>query len=233
MIEYVVPGNIDDRILLRTAELLNNGGLVALPTDTSWSLGCSLASKAGIKKLKSLSGERDERHFTLLCAGISQFGELCSLDNTRFRLIKRLSPGPYTFILKTLPGTEKILDIRRREVGIRIPGHPIPLALIRALEFPLYSITAKQSMIGREDRGNREDRKSREVERDQGKDDDGDSLEIPEEDLFEADWELESIEGIDRIISGDEEQNRIFSTILDITGDEVRVLRRGAGPWPV
>ncbi|MDR3172729.1 MAG: Sua5/YciO/YrdC/YwlC family protein, partial [Treponema sp.] len=92
MIEYVTPGNIDDRILAKTVRLLNNGGLAALPTDTSWALVCSLQSKAGIKKLKSLSGERDERHFTLLCADISQFGELCSLDNTRFRLIKRLSP---------------------------------------------------------------------------------------------------------------------------------------------
>jgi tRNA threonylcarbamoyl adenosine modification protein (Sua5/YciO/YrdC/YwlC family) len=223
MIEYVVPGNIDDRILARAANLLNDGGLLALPTDTSWSITCSLKSKAGIRKLKSLSGERDERHFTLLCADISQFGELCSLDNTRFRLIKRLSPGPYTFILKTLPGTEKILDIRRREVGIRIPDHPIPLALIKVLEFPLYSITAKQSMIA--------DR--RETDRNRGKDDDTGNLEIPEEDLFEADWELESVEGLDLIISGEEEQTRTFSTILDITEEEVRILRQGAGLWPV
>jgi tRNA threonylcarbamoyl adenosine modification protein (Sua5/YciO/YrdC/YwlC family) len=216
MIEYVTPGNIDDRVLTKAVRVLNNGGLAALPTDTSWALVCSLRSKTGIKKLKSLSAERDERRFTLLCADISQFGELCSIDNTRFRLIKRLSPGPYTFILKTLPGTEKILDIRRREVGIRIPDHPIPLALIRTLAFPLYSITAKQSMTG----GG------------QGRDP-GEGLEIPEEDLFEADWELEAIEGLDLIISGDEEQTRAFSTVLDISGDEVQILRRGAGQWPV
>src|SRR5215469_6450268 len=146
MIEYVVPLNIDDRVLARAARILESGGLVALPTDTSWSLVCSLKSPAGIKKLRKLSGERDERHFTLLCSDISQFGELCSLDNTRFRLIKRLSPGPYVFILKTLLGTEKALDIRRREVGVRIPGHPIPLTLIKTLNNPLYSITAKKSM---------------------------------------------------------------------------------------
>jgi tRNA threonylcarbamoyl adenosine modification protein (Sua5/YciO/YrdC/YwlC family) len=215
MIEYVTPGNIDDRVLVKAARVLNDGGLAALPTDTSWALVCSLQSKRGIKKLKSLSAERDERRFTLLCADISQFGELCSIDNTRFRLIKRLSPGPYTFILKTLPGTEKILDIRRREVGIRIPDHPIALALIRTLAFPLYSITAKQSMAGGQGR------------------DSGEGLEIPEEDLFEADWELEAIEGLDLIISGDEEQTRTFSTVLDISGDEVQILRRGAGQWPV
>jgi tRNA threonylcarbamoyl adenosine modification protein (Sua5/YciO/YrdC/YwlC family) len=221
MIEHVTPGNIDDRVLAKAVRVLNKGGLAALPTDTSWALVCSLESKAGIKKLKSLSGERDERRFTLLCADIAQFGELCSIDNTRFRLIKRLSPGPYTFILKTLPGTEKILDIRRREVGIRIPNHPIALALIRSLAFPLYSITAKQGMsaaVGGPARG---------AGPGEG------SLEIPEEDLFEADWELESIEGLDLIISGDEEQTRTFSTVLDISGGEVQILRRGAGPWPV
>jgi tRNA threonylcarbamoyl adenosine modification protein (Sua5/YciO/YrdC/YwlC family) len=228
MIECVVPGNIDNRTLTRAANLLTGGGLLALPTDTSWSITCSLASKAGIKKLKSLSGERDERHFTLLCADISQFGELCSLDNSRFRLIKRLSPGPYTFILKTLPGTEKILDIRRREVGIRIPDHPIPLALIRALEFPLYSITAKQSMTAPPKKTT-----GAATAKERGKDDAEGTLEIPEEDLFEADWELESIEGLDLILSGEEEQTRIFSTILDITEDEVRILRQGAGLWPV
>jgi tRNA threonylcarbamoyl adenosine modification protein (Sua5/YciO/YrdC/YwlC family) len=219
VIKYVNPGNIDDRVLTKAAALLNDGGLVALPTDTSWALTCSLKSKAGIKKLKSLSGERDERHFTLLCADISQFGELCSMDNTRFRLIKRLSPGAYTFILRTLPGTEKILDIRRREVGIRIPDHPIPLALIKTLAFPLYSITAKQSMIDGPD-GVRSS-------------EDETALEIPEEELFESDQELESIKGLDMIISGDENQTRIFSTILDITEDGVQVLRQGAGKWPV
>jgi tRNA threonylcarbamoyl adenosine modification protein (Sua5/YciO/YrdC/YwlC family) len=224
MIEYVTPENIDDRVLARAARLLSGGGLLALPTDTSWALTCSLQSKAGIKKLKALSGDREERHFTLLCADISQFGELCSMDNTRFRLIKRLSPGPYTFILKTLPGTEKTLDIRRREVGIRIPDHPIPLALIKTLEFPLYSVTAKQNMAGPERGGE---------DRGPGGPSSAGGLEIPEEELFEADWELEAIEGLDLIISGDEEQNRTFSTILDITGDEVQVLRRGAGLWPV
>ncbi|MDR0640847.1 MAG: L-threonylcarbamoyladenylate synthase [Treponema sp.] len=226
MIEYVTPGNIDDRVLARAVRLLGGGGLAALPTDTSWALVCSLESKAGIKKLKSLSGERDERHFTLLCNDISQFGELCSIDNTRFRLIRRLSPGPYTFILKTLLGTEKILDIRRREVGIRIPDHPVPLALIKSLASPLYSITAKQTMIGAGDMGGKNGKHPA------GTLPVGGDLEIPEEDLFEADWELEAIEGLDLIISGDEEQTRTFSTILDITGDEVQVLRQGAGQWP-
>ena len=222
MIEYVVPNNIDDRVLTKTARILNEGGLAALPTDTSWSLVCSIHSKAGIKKLKDLSGERNERNFTLLCSDISQFGDLCSIDNTRFRLIKRLSPGPYVFILKTLPGTEKTLDIRRREAGVRIPGHPVPLALIEELKFPLYSITAKRSM-------------SEHTKPDPFRPGEADAElpPIPQEDLFEGGWEIDDIEGVDIILDTGEERERIFSTILDLSGEEVVVLRWGAGPWPV
>jgi tRNA threonylcarbamoyl adenosine modification protein (Sua5/YciO/YrdC/YwlC family) len=223
MIEYVVPTNIDDRVLARAVRLLGEGGLLALPTGTSWSLACSLKSREGIKKLKSLSGERDERHFTLLCSDISQFGELCSLDNTRFRLIKRLSPGPYVFILKTLLGTEKALDIRRREAGVRIPNHPLPLKLIETLEYPLYSITAKRSMTERR-AGGPAGRAAGEEK--------NELPPIPEEDLFEGGWELEDIEGVDLILDDGEERERAFSTILDLSGDEALLLRQGAGPWP-
>jgi len=220
MIEYVVSSNIDDRVLTRAARTLESGGLVALPTDTSWSLACSLRSPAGIKKLRALSGEREERHFTLLCSDISQFGELCSIDNSRFRLIRRLSPGPYVFILRTLLGTEKALDIRRRETGVRIPDHPVPLALIKNLQHPLYSITAKKSM-------------QQGAELIIAADNETELPPIPEEDLFEGGWELDGINGVDLVLDDGEERERIFSTILDISGEDVTLLRQGAGIWPV
>jgi tRNA threonylcarbamoyl adenosine modification protein (Sua5/YciO/YrdC/YwlC family) len=222
MVEDVVPGNIDDRLLGEGAALLSGGGLLALPLDTSWNIVCSFRSKEGIKKLRRLSGERDERHFTLLCSDISQFGEFCSLDNTRFRVIKRLSPGPYVFILKTLPGTEKALGLRRREIGVRIPAHPVPLAMIRALGLPLYSVTAKRGMI---DGLEAEESLQRGPE-------DAELPPIPEEELFEGALELEDIPGLDCIFDPGEEQKRIFSTILDMTGSEIRLIRQGAGPWP-
>jgi len=224
MIEYVVPQNIDDRVMARAARVLEGGGLIALPTDTSWSLVCSLKSQSGIKKLRKLSGERDERHFTLLCSDISQFGELCSLDNSRFRLIKRLSPGPYVFILKTLLGTEKALDIRRREAGVRIPAHPVPLAVIETLGHSLYSITAKRSM---------QEGFELEVEDEWEEGAEGDLHPIPEEDLFEGGWELEGIDGVDMVLDDGEDRERVFSTILDLSGDDIRAVRLGAGEWPV
>ncbi|MDR2484295.1 MAG: L-threonylcarbamoyladenylate synthase [Treponema sp.] len=223
MIEYIVSGNMDDRILSRGSKLLAQGKLLALPTDTSWSIACSLKSGEGIKRLKALSGEREERHFTLLCSGISQFGEFCSMDNTRFRLINRLTPGPYVFILKTLLGTEKFLGLRRKEIGVRIPDHPVPLAIIKTLGLPLYSITAKRSMVLDFEENNPDPEVS----------ETGDLPPIPEEDLFQEGWELEAIDGLDLILDPGEERPRIFSSILDISGDEVRLLRAGAGIWPV
>ena len=214
MITYIVPENIDDRILAKTASLLGNGGIVAIPTDTSWSVVCSMDSKEGIKRLKVLSQERDERHFTLLCSDISQFGEFCSLDNSRFRLIKRLSPGPYVFILKTLLGTEKALGLRRQEIGVRLPDYPVPLALINTLGCPLYGITAKRNMTA------------------VGLDQDFTDL-WSEETLFEGGWELEDIQGLDIILDPGEDRNRILSTVLDLSSGEVQMVRQGVGHWPV
>jgi tRNA threonylcarbamoyl adenosine modification protein (Sua5/YciO/YrdC/YwlC family) len=221
MIEYIVTSNIDDRVLTRTSKMLQDGAVVALPTDTSWSIVCSIKSPAGIKKLRKLSGERDERHFTLLCSSISQFAEVCNLDNTRFRLIKRLSPGPYVFILRTLPNTEKILDIKRSEAGVRIPDYPVPLSLIKTLGHPLYSITAKRSMGGGMEEIFDDEEAVTELPP------------IPEDELFESGWELQEIDGVDLILDSAEERERIFSTILDMCEDEIKLLRKGAGPWPV
>jgi len=221
MIEYIIPSNIDDRIIYRAVKALTDGGLVALPTDTSWSIVCSVKSPAAIKKLRMLSGERDERHFTLLCSSISQFAEMALLDNTRFRLINRISPGPYVFILKALLGTEKILDIRRHEVGVRIPNHKVPLRLIETLKNPLYSITAKRSMSGNKDFNGADEEHGTELPP------------IPEDELFESAWELDDIDGLDMIIDSGEERERVFSTILDLCTEEVIVLRQGAGQWPV
>jgi tRNA threonylcarbamoyl adenosine modification protein (Sua5/YciO/YrdC/YwlC family) len=219
----------------RAAKLLNDGGLVALPTDTSWSIVCSIKSRIAVKKLRKLSGERDERHFTLLCSRVSQFAEVCILDNSRYRLINRLSPGPYVFILKTLSGTEKYLDIRRQELGVRIPDYPVPIRLIETLSHPLYSITAKKSMTGSgelpkvpraEDNENHHLQKGTDIKP-------GLLPSIPEEELFESGWELEDIDGIDLILDSGEERERIFSTILDMCEVEINVLRHGAGQWPI
>ncbi|MDR1389904.1 MAG: Sua5/YciO/YrdC/YwlC family protein [Treponema sp.] len=217
MITYITEENIDDRVLSRAAAILESGGLAAFPSDTSWLIACSFNAKDGLKKLRAAadpsilagaSPRREDRNFTLLCRDISQFGEFCSMDNTRFRLIKRLTPGPYVFILKTLSGTEKILKLKRGEAGVRIPDHPVPLALIKTLGCPLYSVTAKKTMLNN-------------------------GTEYAEgEELFEGGWELDDIEGIDLILDSGDEKQHIHTTVIDLR-DEAKLIRQGAGPWPI
>jgi tRNA threonylcarbamoyl adenosine modification protein (Sua5/YciO/YrdC/YwlC family) len=211
VIEYVIPNNIDDRTLSKSVRILNEGGILAVPTDTTWAIVCSFNSKEGVKKLRSISKERDEQHFTLLCSELSQFSKFCSLDNSRFRLINRLIPGPYVFILKTFLNTEKALSLKRREIGVRIPNSPIPIALIKRMESPLYSITAKRSMLPA-------------FNGEEG---------APEDQLFEAGWEMEGINGLDLILDSGEVQERVFSTVLDIRRDEITLVRQGIGVCPL
>lgn len=219
VIEHIVPHNPDTRIVSRVVALLRDGGAVALPTDTSWSIVCSAHSKTGSAALKRLSSSRDERHFSLVCSGIAMAGEYCSLDNTRFRLVKRLSPGPYVFLLDALHGTTKKLDLKRGEIGVRIPDHPLARVLCEELEGPLYATTAKRSMADpsfEDGHGGSED----------------DAFAIPEEDLFDDAWELQDIPGLDLILDTGESRPRLLSTVLDLRPSEPECLRAGSGPWP-
>jgi tRNA A37 threonylcarbamoyladenosine synthetase subunit TsaC/SUA5/YrdC len=173
--------------------------------------------------MRRLSGERDERRFTLLCSDISQFGAFCGIDNARFRVMKKLVPGPYVFIVQTLHGTDKLLNLRRSELGVRIPAHTAPRAVVDALGSPLYSMTAKKSMLRPPAGAERAEEEAR----------DGELPPILEEELFECGWELEEIAGLDLILDGGEELPFLFSTVLDLTDDDVRVVRQGAGVFPV
>lgn len=219
MIEYIIPNNIDDRVLSRTAAALRAGAVAALPTETTWITACALNSKTGIKKLRALSGERDERHWTLLCSKIAQFSNYCAIDNQCFRLINKYMPGPFVFILKTLHGTEKTLGLKRGELGVRIPKHPVPRALIDVLGEPLYTITAKRTMLNLAD------------EDEYDFDGSEDELPIPETMLFDTAPELVDVRGIDIILDSGEELARQFSTIVDFCSGAPRVLRRGAGAF--
>jgi len=210
MIEYVVSANIDDRVLARAADQLRKGGIVAFPTDTSWSVGCSISSREGIAKLKRLVGREADGPLTVICSALQQVSELCELDTVSFRAIKKLVPGPYVFILPSTNRAAKDFDLRRGELGVRIPENPVPCALVDALGLPLLSVTAKRTLLG----------------------EDPADVEFPEELLFSGGWELEGISGIDLVLDPGEEQERRVSTVLDMRGGEISVLRRGAGEYP-
>lgn len=210
MIEYVISENIDDRVLRRAADLLRTGGVVAFPTDTSWSVGCSIASKDGIARLKKLVGRQPDAPLTVICSVLQQVSELCELSTVSFRTIKRLVPGPYVFILPSTNRAAKDFDLRRGELGVRIPENPVPCALVDALGLPLLSVTAKRTLLGV----------------------DAGDAEFPEELLFSAGWELDGIQGIDLVLDPGEEQERRVSTVLDLRTGEIEIVRRGAGDYP-
>ena len=206
MIEYLHALNIDTRLLKRAATILNEGGLVAYPTDTSWSIGCSIQSRVGVAKLQKLKGGKSFTP-TIMCREISQWSEFANVDTAQFRFVKPLVPGPFVFIFRSLGSFEKKFDIKRPAVGLRIPNHPVPLALIEALGHPLFSSTASRVMtdLGWWDSG------------------------FAEENLFEYGYELEDIPGVDLILDHGDSLPKQLSTVLDLTEDEPRLIRQGCG----
>ncbi|MBU0927386.1 MAG: Sua5/YciO/YrdC/YwlC family protein [Spirochaetes bacterium] len=210
MLEYVIAENPDARVLRRAASALSGGGLVAVPTDTSWSILCSIASKEGVARLKRLVEPGRDRPLTVMCSSIGQASELCELSTAAFRVMKRLVPGPYVFILPSTNRAARDFDLRRAELGMRIPDHRVPTGIIEALGCAVLSLTAKRSML----------------------DPDLPPPEYPEEALFSGGWELEGLEGVDLILDPGEENERRLGTVLDLRTDEVSVVRLGAGPYP-
>jgi len=207
MIEYVYAHNIDTRVLQRAAHLMEQGKLVAFPTDTSWSIGCSLTSAKGIEKLCQLKGDLKNKSLSVICSHISQVESISILSNRNFKLIKKLIPGPYVFVLPARKHIEKQINMKRAEIGVRIPDHPVPISLCNQLEEPFFVITASKEMSNPE--------WSDEIS--------------AEEHLFEQGWELEEIPEVDMVIDTGDPQNKVLSTVLDMTQEPVEVLREGIG----
>jgi tRNA threonylcarbamoyl adenosine modification protein (Sua5/YciO/YrdC/YwlC family) len=207
MIEYIYTTSIDEKIIKKAALLLEQGGLVAYPTDTSWGIGCSINSSSGIENLRRLKGGFKKQTFTLICSSISQISEVAYLTNKHFKLIKQLTPGPYVFILPAQQKIEKKVNIKRLEIGVRIPSHPVPIKIVETIGHPIFTTTASRALA---------DNKY------------GDTNNV-EQTLFENGWELEYIDGIDMILDTGETLPRVLSTVIDMTHDNIKVIREGIG----
>jgi tRNA threonylcarbamoyl adenosine modification protein (Sua5/YciO/YrdC/YwlC family) len=144
MAQYVSihPDNPQQRHLKRAAEIIRQGGVIALPTDSSYALGCQLGDKAAVERIRSIRGV-DERHLlTLMCRDLSQIGQFARVDNATYRLLKATTPGSYTFILEgTRELPRRVLHPKRKTIGLRVPAHAVTLALLEALGEPLLTST--------------------------------------------------------------------------------------------
>ena len=138
----VHPVNPQQRLLNQACDLLRAGGVIALPTDSSYALVCQIDDKAAADRLRRLRGVDERHHLTLLCRDLAEIATYARVDNRIYRLLKAVTPGPYTFILEaTREVPRRLSHPSRKTIGIRVPANPIAHALLDALGSPALSTT--------------------------------------------------------------------------------------------
>ena len=138
----IYPTNINLRLIRQAVEILRGGGIVVYPTDSCYALGCHLDDKEAVTRIRKIR-QMDEQHFlTLMCRDLSEIAKYARVDNNKFRLLKSNTPGSYTFILEaTKEVPKRVQHPKRSTVGIRVPDHPVALALLEELGEPMLSST--------------------------------------------------------------------------------------------
>ena len=138
----VHPDNPQVRLLRQAAALLENGGVLAVPTDSSYALVCHLDDKAAVDRLRSIRGVDDKHHLTLLCRDLAELASYARVDNRQYRLLKAATPGPWTFILEaTREVPRRVSHPSRKTIGLRVPGHKTLQALLELHGAPLLATT--------------------------------------------------------------------------------------------
>jgi tRNA threonylcarbamoyl adenosine modification protein (Sua5/YciO/YrdC/YwlC family) len=136
------PVNPQSRLIHQAVGIIRAGGLVVYPTDSSYALGCHVGDKAGMERIRRIRDLDNKHNFTLMCRDLSEIATYAKVDNSSYRLMKSLTPGSYTFILKaTHEVPRRLQNPKRKTIGIRIPDHPIAQALLAELGEPLMSST--------------------------------------------------------------------------------------------
>ncbi len=137
------PLHPEPRKVQRAVDALEQGEVIVYPTDTVYGIGCALGNKRSIDRIFHLTGKDESQPLTFVCADLSDIARYAVVDNQHYRLLKRVLPGPYTFVLPATREVPRILLSKRKTVGIRVPNHPVAIALARALARPIISTSAK------------------------------------------------------------------------------------------
>jgi tRNA threonylcarbamoyl adenosine modification protein (Sua5/YciO/YrdC/YwlC family) len=132
----------EPRKIRRAAEVLAGGGVIAYPTDTVYGLGCDILSKHAIDRLYTIKGMDRSQPLAFVCPDLSDIARYALVDKPVYRVLRRFLPGPYTFILEATREVPKLLQMKRKSVGIRVPASETPRALARELGRPIVSTTA-------------------------------------------------------------------------------------------
>lgn len=136
------PKDPQPRLLRRAVEILQGDGVIVYPNDSSYAFGCRIENKSGLDRIRRMRQLGEDHLFTLICPDLSQASSFAKMDNSSFRLVKSLTPGPFTFILEATRETPKRLQhAKRKTIGIRIPEDAISKGLLDLLGEPLFSST--------------------------------------------------------------------------------------------
>ena len=136
------PENPHARLINQAVDIINEGGIVAYPTDSSYALGCHIGDKNAMERIRRIRRVDDKHNFTLVCRDLTDIATYAKVDNSTYRMLKSLTPGPYTFILKaTNEVPRRLQNPKRKTIGIRVPDNRIAQALLDTLGQPLMSST--------------------------------------------------------------------------------------------
>ncbi|RRB06584.1 L-threonylcarbamoyladenylate synthase [Larkinella rosea] len=194
------PDTPEERKIRHVVDVLRNGGVIIYPTDTIYGLGCDIHNTRAIERIARIKGIKPQKNdFSFICHDLSHIADYARVGNQAFKLMKRLLPGPYTFILDVSHRVPKILHTSKRTVGIRIPDHNIPRQIVNLLGNPIITTTIKDI-----------------------EDDIVPYITDPEI-IFERFQHL-----VDIVIDGGMGGN-VPSTIIDATTDDFDVVRQGLG----
>lgn len=136
------PDNPQARLIRQAVDIVENGGVIAYPTDSGYALGCQIGNKQALERVRRIRQLDAGHNFTLVCRDLSELGTYARVDNNAYRLVKAHTPGPYTFILPaTREVPKRLMHPKKKTIGLRVPDNRIALDLLECLDQPLLSVT--------------------------------------------------------------------------------------------
>ena len=142
VVVQIHPVNPQQRLLQQVVDRLRAGAVIIYPTDSAYALGCHIGDKTALDRIRAIRRLDEKHNFTLVCRDLSELSTYAIVDNASYRLLRTHTPGAYTFILKaTAEVPRRLMNPRRKTIGMRVPDNAIALALLELLDEPLMSVT--------------------------------------------------------------------------------------------
>ncbi len=203
----VHPHNPQVRIIEQIRDALRNGAVMLYPTDTVYAIGCDLNSKSAVERVRKIKQLSNDKPLTFLCPSLSNVATYARVSDPAYRIMKHLIPGTYTFLLPATKLVPKLVqNPKRQTTGIRVPNHNVCLALLNALENPIISTSAHLT-----------------------EDEDGQAVSVEESNISQVELFERLDKLVDVIVDNGSEPGYQVSTILDLTGEEPVITRKGLG----